>query len=162
MTWTWDPDQLASSQLMQVRAEIQDVDINNQLLSDQEIDYFGTVESDFWGTVAHCCEAIARGFLRKADVGLGRALQITYSKMSKNYFDMAKVVRAKALGTQVPWVGGMSVADKVLYLQNSDIVAALFTKTMMENPWTGGYTPDSLAPVGNSGPDAGGLDLEDL
>lgn len=163
MTWTWDPDQLATSQLMQVRAEIQDVDVNNQLLSDQEIDYFGTVESNFWGAAARCAEVVARGFLRKADVKLGRAMQITYSKMAQQYFDMAKVLRMKALGARVPWVGGMSVADKVLYLQNPDIVAALFTKTMQQNPWTGGYTSSSLPPVGNAAnPGFGGLDEEQI
>lgn len=162
MTWTWDPDQLASSQLMQVRAEIQDVDVNNQLLSDQEINYFGTVETNFWGAAARCAEVVARGFLRKADVKLGRAMQITYSKMAEQYFAMAKTLRAKALGSQVPWVGGMSVTDKLLYLQDPDIVGALFQKTMMENPWTGGYTPDALAPVGNQSTGWNGLDEEQI
>ncbi len=162
MTWTWDPDQLATSQLMQVRAEIQDVDTNNQLLSDQEINYFGTVETNFWGAAAHSAEVVARGFLRKADVKLGRAMQITYSKMAEQYFQMAKVLRAKALGSQVPWVGGMSVSDKVLYLQNGDIVQALFQKTMQTNPWTGGYTPDATGIVGNQGSGLDGLDEEQI
>jgi hypothetical protein len=147
---------------MQVRAEIQDVDVNNQLLSDQEITYFGTVESNFWGAAARSAEVVARGFLRKADIKLGRAMQITYSKMAEQYFAMAKVLRMKALGARVPWVGGMSVSDKLAYLQDQDIVASLFTKTMQENPWTGGYTPDSLAPVRNSGSAWSGIDEEQI
>lgn len=147
MTWTWDPSLLATSQLMQVRAEIQDVDTNNQLLSDEEINYFGTVEMNFWGAAARSAEVVSRGFLRKADVRLGRAMQLTYSKMAQQYLDMAKSLRMKALGANVPWVGGMSISDKVIYLQNPDNYPAIFTKTMQENPWTGGYTPDSIWPT---------------
>lgn len=163
MTYTWDPSELGTSQLQQVRAEIQDTDAANQLLSDEEINYFGTVESNFWGAAARCTEVIARGFLRKADVKLGRAMQLTYTKMAEQYLAMSRQLRAKAMGTNVPWIGGMSVSDKLLYLQNPDIVAALFTKTMQENPWTGGYTSDSLTPVGNTAQNIqNGLDEEML
>jgi hypothetical protein len=75
---------------------------------------------------------------------------------------MAVALRKKALGARVPWVGGMSVGDKVLYLQDPDIVAALFTKTSGQNPWTGGYTSDSLPPVGNQGSGWDGLDEEQI
>ena len=55
------------------------------------------------------------------------------------------------------------MSDKLLYLQDGDIVAALFTKTMLENPWTGGYTSNSLPPVGNTAqPGFGGLDEEQI
>ncbi len=163
MTYTWDPSELSTSQLQQVRFELQDTDASNQLLSDEEIEYAGTVETNLWGAAAHCAEVIARGFLRKADIKLGRAMQVTYSKMAQQYFDMAVVLRKKALGANVPWVGGMSVSDKVLYLQNPDLVAAIFTKTMQENPWTGGYQPDSLPPVGNNvAVGFGGLDEEQI
>lgn len=163
MTFTWNPALLATSQLQQVRAELQDIDAANPLLTDEEINYFGTVEMNFWSTAARSAEVIARGFLRKADVKLGRAMQIWYTKMAEQYVAMASGLRAKAMGTQVPWVGGMSVGDKLLYLQNGDIVAALFTKTLIQNPWTGGYTSDSLPPVGNTAqPGFGGLDEEQI
>ena len=163
MTWTWDPDLLATSQLMQVRAEIQDVDVRNQLLSDQEIEYFGTVEQNFWGAAARCAEVVSRGFLRKADVKIGRAMQITYTKSAQQWADMSIRLRRKAMGATVPWIGGMSVSDKVIYSQQTDLVAPLFTKTMMENPWTGGYDSDSLPPVGNGmTPGLGGLDEEQI
>lgn len=146
-----------------MRAELQDTDQRNQLLSDEEINYFGSVESNFWGAAARCAEAISRGFLRKADVKLGRAMQLTYTKMAEQYLQMAVKLRQKALGTQVPWAGGMSVSDKWLYIQNPDIVAALFTKTMLQNPWTGGYTSDSLPPVGNTAQNLiNGLDEEQI
>lgn len=148
---------------MQVRSEISDTDVNAQLLSDEQINYYGSVENTFWGCAARCAEVIGRGFLRKADVKLGRAMQITYSRAAQQWFDMAVRLRRKAMATVVPWVGGMSVTDKWLYLQDADIVASLFTKTMGENPWAGGYASDSLPPVGNTwAPGFGGLDEEQI
>lgn len=147
--WSYNLDDIATSEKDQVRFEIQDTDPANQLLQNEEIEHAIAVESNYWGASARCAEVIARGFLRKADVKIGRAMQITYTKMAQQYADMACRLRRKSLGSVVPWVGGMSIADKVAYLQNTDIVGALFTKTMGENPWTGGYSPDSLPPVGN-------------
>lgn len=149
--WSYNLEDLDTSEKDQIRFELQDTDPANQLLQDEEINHALTVESNYWSAAARCAEVIARSFLRKADVKLGRAMQLTYTTMAKQYLDMAVALRKKALGARVPWVGGMSVTDKVIYLQDPDIVAALFTKTMQENPWTGGYTPDSLGPVGNSG-----------
>ncbi len=148
MTWSYDPTQLATNEVYQVRNEIGDVDVNYQLLQNEEITWNLSQERDFWSGCARCVEQIARLFLRKADVRLGRSMQIQYAKMSEQYLLMAKSLRQKALGTVPPFVGGMSVSDKIAYRQDTDLVVPSFQVGMMENPWTGGYTPDSLAPVG--------------
>lgn len=143
--------------------ELQDTDPANQLLQDEEIYQALAVERNWWCSAARCSEIVARQFLRKADVKLGRAMMITYTKAAQQYLEMAKALRTKSLGTQVPWAGGMSVTDKTLYVQNPDIVMALFQKTMGENPWTGGYSPDALLPVGNTtAPGTFGIDEEDI
>lgn len=155
MAWTYSLADLATSEKDQVRLEIGDTDVNRQLLQDEEIVQFIAVERNFWSACARACEAINRFFLSKADVRLGRSMQITYTKAAEQYAAMAKSLRCKALGTTPPFVGGMSVSDKETYNQDTDIVAPLFTKTMLQDPWTGGYTSDSLPPVGNDG-DTGG------
>lgn len=161
MTWTYNANSLASNEKDQVRLEVSDTDVNNPLLQDQEILWAISQETGFWNAAARCAEMISRGFLRKADVKLGRAMAIVYTKMATQYAEQATMLRRKGLATVVPWVGGMSVSDKVSYLQNADIVAALFTKTGGINPWTGGYTSDSLPPVGNTAQSGwGGLDEE--
>lgn len=160
--WSYNLEDLATSEKDQVRFEIQDTDPANQMLQDEEITHAIAVEATYWGAAARCSEVIARNFLRKADVRLGRAMQLTYTKMAQQYLEMAVMLRQKALGCNVPWVGGMSVSDKAIYLQNQDIVAAIFTKTMQENPWTGGYTPDSLPPTGNEGSNPFGLDEQQV
>ncbi len=147
MTFTWNPSQLGTSELQQIRAEIQDVDAANPLLVDEIINHNITVENNFWGACARCCEQISRLFLRKADVRLGRAMMITYTKAAEQYLQMAVALRKKALGTVVPYAGGISVSGKIALAQNTDLVEPAFTRTMLENPWTGGYSSDSLSPA---------------
>jgi hypothetical protein len=156
MSWTYDPTQLATNEIYQVRNEIADVDVNNQLLADEEIAWNISQERGFWSAAARSAEQISRLLLRKADVRLGRSMQITYTRAAEQYLMMAKALRCKALGTTPPFVGGMSVSDKIAYSENGDLVAPLFEKTMQQSPWTGGYTSDSLPPVGNEGDTASG------
>ena len=142
MTWSYDPTQLAANQVMRLRLEIQDTDETDQLLQDEEITYLATQERNFWSIAARCCEVIHRNLVKKADTALGRALSVKYTIMAKQYGEMTELLRRKALGTQVPWVGGMSEADKQLYQENSDLIQPAFARNMMTNPRTGGYSSD--------------------
>lgn len=158
MTWTFNLADLSTSEKDQIRVELQDTDVNNQRLQDEEILQAIAVERNFWSAAARCAEWISRNYLMKADVRLGRSMQIQYAKMSEQYLNMAKSLRQKALGTMPPFVGGMSVSDKETYNQDSDLVAPIWTKTMQESPWVGGYTSDSLPPVGNESDTSGDYD----
>ncbi len=146
MTFTFSLADLATSEKDQIRVELQDTDVNNQRLQDEEIAFAITVERGYWSAAARCAEWIARGYLFKADVRLGRSMQIQYAKMAQQYLEMAKSLRQKALGTTPPFVGGMSVSDKIAYEQDTDLLTPFFERDMMINPWTGGYTPDSVGP----------------
>lgn len=148
MTWTYNQSDLATSELYQVRAEIQDTDPRDQQLSDEEIAWAASQERNFWGACARCLEMISRAKLRKADVRLGRAMMISYTKMADQLVKQAQQLRKKAMGTVAPYVGGMSVTEKLSYASNTDLVQGQFTKTMMQNPWAGAYLTDSADPVG--------------
>jgi hypothetical protein len=161
MPWTYAPDKLATSPKDQVRAEIQDTDPNDPQLLDEEITYALTTERNMWAAAARCAEMIARKMLRKADVRLGRAMMVTYTKAAEQYFMMAKALRCKAMGTTPPWIGGMNINDQVNYAENTDIIQPVFTMTMMENPRVGGYTTDSDFPTVGS-QEVGDLDLSDI
>ena len=153
--WTYDPSQLSSNPVYQVRFELQDTDPNNQRLQDEEIVYALSVENNLWGGAARCAETISRGYLAKSDVKLGRAMTVAYTKMAQQYADMASRLRKKALGTVVPYVGGIYVAGKIAIANNGALVQPAFTRNMQQNPWTGGYTPDDLGPVPSNTDDAG-------
>ena len=151
MPWTYDPTRITSSPVYAIRAEIQDTDPRNWLLADEEIEWALSQERNFWAGAARCAEMIARGFLRRQDVKLGRALTIAYTKAAEQWFAMAVTLRRKSLGTVAPFVGGMSKTVKFTYQQDTDLVQGTFTRTMQQNPWTGGYSSDSLGPfIGDS------------
>jgi hypothetical protein len=154
-TYNFDATLLATNELYAIRFEIQDTDQQNWLLSDQEINQAIATERNFWCACARCAEVIARGFLRKQDVKLGRALTIAYAKAAEQYFLMGQMLRRKSLGTVVPFVGAQFRSVKYIYQQDSDLVQGTFAKTMMENPWTGGYSPDLIGPFIGDNDDAG-------
>ena len=154
-TYSWNPDDLATNEKDALRFELQDTDSQNWLLADQEYVYAISVERNYWCAAARCAEVIARSFLRKQDVKLGRGLTIAYAKAAQQYLEMAAQLRRKSLGTIIPFVGGMSKTVKFVYDQDTDLVKPLFTKTMMESPWTGGYSSDSLGPFVGDNDDVG-------
>lgn len=148
MTWTYNVTDLSTNEKDQIRLEIADTDINNQLLQDEEINQALLVEANFWGGAARCAEMISRLFLRKADVRLGRVMMVTYTKMAEQWLMMAKSLRQKSGGTNAPYIGGAYVSDKLSIAADPNVVAPHFTKEMMENPWAAPYSTDSMPPVG--------------
>lgn len=152
-TWSYNPTDAGTSAKDAIRLEIGDTDSNNWLLADEEINYAITQERNFWAAAARCAEMAARAILRKADPKLGRSMQVIYSKAALQYYDMARRLRCKAMGTVVPYIGGMNIDDKQTISADTSLVAPMFTKTMMENPWVGGYTTDSTDPVSNADSD---------
>ena len=154
-TYNYDASALATNELYAVRNEVADTDSGYWLLSDQEILYAISQERNFWAACARCAEIIARSFLRKQDVKLGRAMTIAYQKAAEAYFEMAQALRRKSLGTVIPFVGAQSKTVKFVYDQNTDLVKGTFQRLMMQNPWTGGYSPDSLGPFVGDNDDAG-------
>jgi hypothetical protein len=148
MAWNYDPSQLATSQKDQVRVEIQDTDSSVALLQDEEIEYALSVESNLWGAAARCCEQLSRRFMQKPDTRLGRNLELRYAQQQKQYADMAKDLRRKAMGAAVPWAGGTSKSEKETAEADSDRVQPIFTKTMQDNERIGGWAPDSVDGTG--------------
>lgn len=144
MTWSYNLNDLATSEKDQVRMEIGDIVANAPAtLADEEISQAIATEANLWGASARCAEMLGRRYELKADVRLGRALAVTYSKMASQYMDAAIALRKKATAANVPWAGGVYVLDKQMTEQNRLLVAPAFTRNMQENPWVGGYTPDS-------------------
>ncbi|MDE2099058.1 MAG: hypothetical protein KGL39_17525 [Patescibacteria group bacterium] len=135
MAWTYDLTQLATSPKDQVRLEISDVDIDNQLMQDEEIAQMLTEEADMYGAAARCCEILSRRFAGKADIRLGRSLNIIYSEMAKGYAEQARRLRAKSMGRNAPYVGGMSEAEKIANRQETDRTKSTFRKGQFSNPW---------------------------
>lgn len=137
-----------TSDIDKIRLEIGATDVNATVtLFDDEITYALTQENTFWGAAARCAEMLSMKWKQKVDVRLGRSMQLTYTKMAEQYAEEAKRLRKKALGARAPWAGGIKGADKELAEQDTTLVQPAFTRTMQENPRTGGYTSDTVGDV---------------
>lgn len=146
MTFTYDAAQLASSELFQVRLEIDDTDSADAKFQDEELAYFISRERNLWGAAARAAEILSRKYLGKADVvQLGRNLRIEYAKRATQYADVAKALRAKSNATVLPFVGGTSISEKTDARNDTGTVQPLFTKKMHENPRIGGTSSDPVS-----------------
>lgn len=139
MSWEYDPSSLATSAKDRIRLEIGDTDSAAPLLQDEEISWALTKEgSDELRAAARCCEQISRFFLRKADVRLGRSLELRYSTMAKQYAEMACELRKRAIVTVLPYAGGRLESEKDDLAADTGAVQPIFTKEMNTHPGSGG------------------------
>lgn len=143
-TWSYNAADVGTNEKDAIRLEIGDTDSGNWLLADQEILQAIAVERNFWCAAARAAEMAAFSLLRKADPKLGRSMQVIYTKMAAAYTERAVWLRRKSLGTVAPYFGGVNIADKLAIAGNTGLAQAAVTRNMQLNPWTGGYTPDTV------------------
>jgi len=131
MTWTYTPD--FTGQRDRVRFEVGDTISTDQLLSDEEIAYAGTVEGSDLAVAAHCCEAIAAAVGRKVDMSEGK-LSISLSQRRIAYEMKARLLRARDAAGAQPYIGGESISDKQAVNEDTDRLQTAFYRGMLDNP----------------------------
>ena len=141
MAWSYsgDPD---SSALDGIRFLIGDTDTNDQLLSNEEISWMNsqvtgsTTSTDSLYTVAYrCLITIASKFSRLADQAVGD-MRVSMSQKAKGARDQAKELKRLAEsegGTPTPYAGGITVSDKEIDIDNSDLVKPSFSQGQFAN-----------------------------
>jgi hypothetical protein len=138
MSWTYSLSSLATTPKDQVRLAIGDTGTVNpilgtsqQLMQDEEINYFLTLRSVF-GAAAECCRALAAQFAALVDYRTGDT-QVKYSEAAKAYLIRAmEFDRRSAMGC-VPYVGGISAADKEFNEDDPDRVNPQFALGMFDS-----------------------------
>lgn len=141
MAWTYDPTQFASAaagtypgstigERNQIRFLIQDTQTLRQLMQDEEIDWQQTKEANGFFAAAACCEQlVARaGGVTSKTVG---PFSLGYDPMV--YRGLAASLRARGCGHQVPYAGGISIADKTAQQDNADAVQPAFFRGIFDN-----------------------------
>jgi len=123
MTWSYSGNP-ADSPKDAVRFEIGDTNQEDQLISDEEINYCLASEKNTLAAAARCCEVIARKFARQADKAIGRT-RIAASQKSKAYRELAKQLRNK--------VTAYSGIPYEYYTACGVEVESIFTKGMTDN-----------------------------
>ena len=130
MAWTYGGDPSANARDA-IRFLIGDTDTNDQLLLDAEVAWVNnqvtgsdTATTGLYDAAYRCCLMIASKFSRLADKSVGD-LNVVMSQKSKQYREQAeelKALVAREGGVPTPYAGGISISDKEIDLDNSDIV----------------------------------------
>lgn len=149
MTWTYDPTQLATSPLYQVRAMIGDVVATQPQLMDAEVQFAISLRTTSYGAAAECCRNLSARYARSVDQAAG-SQKISYSQMSQAYARQALAFEAKATmsGSGTPYTGGISNAEKISNVNDDDNVEPSFGVGMFDSDIPLGQTsPVSGAPT---------------
>lgn len=145
MSWTY-ADDLAHSTLFQVRFLIQDTNTNRQLFSDEEVQWTLSQEANVYCAAAALCDVLV------AKAGGVRSKRISEFSISYDpvfYRALGGQLRARGAGHQVPYAGGISIADKLAQQQDSDWPQPRVTNGLDNNPQA---PQPSSPPMGSSDP----------
>lgn len=146
MSWTYGGDPSANARDA-IRFLIGDTDTTDQLLSDEEIAWVNSEASGTsTGTTAlydaayRCCLTIASKLAREADKQIGD-LSVSMSQRAKAYREQAaslKELSGREGGVPIPYAGGITISDKEIDEENSDIFRTWFSSGQFENVRDGG------------------------
>lgn len=146
MSWTYGGDPSANARDA-IRFLIGDTDTTDQLLSDEEIAWVNSEASGTsTGTTAlydaayRCCLTIASKLAREADKQIGD-LSVSMSQRAKAYREQAaslKELSGREGGVPIPYAGGITISDKDIDEENSDIFRTWFSSGQFENVRDGG------------------------
>ena len=141
MTWTYGGDPSASA-LAAIRFLTGDTDTTDQLLNDEEIAWTNnqvtgsdTATTALYEVSYRVMVAIASKFSRLADQSVGD-LKVDMFQKATNAREQAALLKQQALregNTPTPYAGGISVSDKEIDEENSDIVQPYFSRGQFTN-----------------------------
>ena len=127
MTWTYSGDP-AGSDRDKVRFLVFDTDINEQLLSDEEIAWLLSEQSNIYMAAANAAEAIAAKFAKdvtRSALGLSASV----GNRAAFYLELADKLRAQMSTTNKHgevFAGGLTISGKIALDDNTDAVQPAF------------------------------------
>lgn len=130
MAWTYGGDPSANAR-DGIRFLVGDTDTNDQLLNDAEVAWVNnqvtgsdTATTALYEVAYRCCLTVASKFSRMADKSVGD-LSVSMSQKAAQYREQAQELKALASRegmVPTPYAGGISLSDKEIDDDNSDIV----------------------------------------
>jgi hypothetical protein len=146
MTWTYGGDPSANAKDA-IRFLIGDTDTTDQLLSNEEILWVNTEASGtttgtnaLYDAAYRCCLTIASKLARLADKQIGD-LNVKLSQKAQGYLAQASQFNAMAKVQNfvpIPYAGGISISDKEIDQDNSDVFRGWFASGQFQNVDDGG------------------------
>lgn len=124
----------AASTLDGVRFLCEDTNPLDPQLNDNEVNYFINMYQNMWRAAGNCAKVIKGKYARQADKSVGD-LRVAYSQRQAAYEALSDYCFMQATAfSAVPWAGGISWADKMLDVNNPDVVKPDFTKHQFQFP----------------------------
>lgn len=148
MTWDYSGNP-SSSAKDAVRFLSGDTDEDDPLVSDEEIAYILTQESNPYEAAALVCEALASKFARETSVS-GDGFSESGGELSRQFKERAKDLRMQSGGRSKPrpYVGGISYSERENADADGDLVKHSFRSDMhtypgtTDSPFTSGLESD--------------------
>lgn len=131
MTWTYDSTDL-STNLAKVRVGLDD-DTNDQLLTDEEINYILGLTSSIAQARVRSIETILAKIARRIDRNQS-GVSASRAQMTQHYRDLLKIEKSRALsGNLNAYGGGLSQSRIDSAIEDSDFPQPEFRVDMGEN-----------------------------
>ena len=153
MAWTYGGDPAANARDA-IRFLCGDTDTNDQLLNDAEVAWVNnqltgsdTATTALYNAAYRCCLLIASKFSRLADQSVGD-LKVSMSQKAKAYRTQATELlelAGREGSVPTPYAGGITITDKEIDWDNSDIVRPGFTKGQFDDNRAGAQ--ETLEPL---------------
>ncbi len=130
-TYTGSP----TTDLEKVRLLIGDTQEGDVLLTDDEIGFFNSLESNIFRAASKSAEAIAAKFSRQHDESVGK-VRVSFSQKYDHFVSLANSLKVQAdrRGASDMSSGGISISDKNTAIEDTDRVAPFFTRKLHDHP----------------------------
>lgn len=135
MTWTYDAWSI-STDLGKIRLIIGDVNSADEILSDEEIAYAQTLDTDIRLIAARCCDFIIAKKARDVDRN-NLGMSANRSQVIQHYIDLRDNLREEARNERDDiaevFVGGVSQASKDSLTSDTDLVQPSAVRGQWDN-----------------------------
>lgn len=131
MTWTYSGDP-GLSQKDEVRFLVGDTDPNEQLVTDEEIEYALSQEGSVRAAAVVVCESIQASLAKRVDKAAG-AVRVSLSQKAEHYAKLCERLKSRLALSAAAYAGGISRADKESNRSDTDRVKPAFRRGMHDN-----------------------------
>ena len=148
MSYSGDP---SASDLDEVRFLSGDTDTDEELATDNEINYCIAEAYNNVGAAVLVCEYIAAKYSREVDARVGAAgeLNLKLSQISEQYSLRAQDLKKRLVQYASPWAGSISIDDKQSQEDDTDRVEPMFKRDQFDDPQV---NASSISDWDNEGP----------
>lgn len=131
MTWTYSSTSITTD-LAKVRLLVGLTDTSDQLMTDEEIQFYIDTEANIYSAAAKCANALASQFARQVDKEMGD-LKLLASQKSRMFLKLSDVLTARGAMSGVPTSGGISIAERDALSSGADKIGPAVLRGIHDN-----------------------------